>query len=218
MKNRRPLPRPKQTRSIATRHAILDATSQLARDRGITKITTRDVAQRAGVSTGTLYQYFPSRESLEAAWELRELDRALVTVADVVRDLFERPVSIEEGITVVARAAIDLTERHLRAFGRHELGTRWADRSPMVTLFGEFIAGALRASSDRRRLYETDYEIAAEFVILFIVQGTLRLSSRAGVSEARRERMRDELVRAVVRYLVEPPRDRDGREGEPTAA
>lgn len=58
---------PKQQRSRATVEAILVATSQILTEHGYDKTTTNLVAKRAGVSIGSLYQYFPNKESLIAA-------------------------------------------------------------------------------------------------------------------------------------------------------
>ncbi|HEX3471637.1 MAG TPA: helix-turn-helix domain-containing protein, partial [Silvibacterium sp.] len=50
---------PVQARSTASVSAILEATIQVLLDVGKERLTTTRVAYRAGVSVGTLYQYFP---------------------------------------------------------------------------------------------------------------------------------------------------------------
>ena len=55
---------PIQARSNASVNAILQATVQVLQKEGLAKITTKKVAARAGVSIGTLYQYFPNKGSL----------------------------------------------------------------------------------------------------------------------------------------------------------
>ncbi len=55
---------PIQARSHASVNAILQATVQVLLKEGAARITTRKVAARAGVSIGTLYQYFPNKGSL----------------------------------------------------------------------------------------------------------------------------------------------------------
>ena len=55
---------PIQARSTATVEAIFEATIQLLLTLGIERLTTTRVAQRAGVSVGTLYQYYPNKHSL----------------------------------------------------------------------------------------------------------------------------------------------------------
>ncbi len=58
---------PKQARARATVEAILVATAQLLVEQGFEKLTTARVAERAGVSIGSLYQYFPNKQALAAA-------------------------------------------------------------------------------------------------------------------------------------------------------
>ncbi len=64
-----PKKRPKQARSQATFEAILEATTRVLSNEGRARLTTNRVAEVAGVSVGSLYQYFPNREALLA--ELR---------------------------------------------------------------------------------------------------------------------------------------------------
>ncbi|SEG33842.1 transcriptional regulator, TetR family [Bryocella elongata] len=59
-----PRKKPLQARSAATVEAILEATIQVLVAVGKERLTTTLVAQRAGVSVGTLYQYFPNKTSL----------------------------------------------------------------------------------------------------------------------------------------------------------
>jgi AcrR family transcriptional regulator len=58
---------PRQSRSKATFGAIVEATTQLLLREGFDKFTTARVAKRAGVSIGSLYQYFPNKAALAAA-------------------------------------------------------------------------------------------------------------------------------------------------------
>ena len=55
---------PMQARSNASVNAILQAAVQVLAKEGIAKTTTKKIAARAGVSVGTLYQYFPNKHSL----------------------------------------------------------------------------------------------------------------------------------------------------------
>lgn len=54
----------KKPKSLATREAILQATSQVILDRGVEKLTLDAVAHQAGVSKGGLLYHFPNKESL----------------------------------------------------------------------------------------------------------------------------------------------------------
>lgn len=58
---------PSQARARATVEAIIVATAQLLGEQGFENLTTAAVAERAGVSIGSLYQYFPNKRALAAA-------------------------------------------------------------------------------------------------------------------------------------------------------
>jgi AcrR family transcriptional regulator len=76
----RPRKRPSQARSQATVDAILDAAARVLVTGGYGAFTTNRVADRAGVSVGSLYQYFPNKEALLAELKSRH-------VADIERHL-----------------------------------------------------------------------------------------------------------------------------------
>ncbi len=65
---------PVQARSAASVDAILEATIQVLLNVGKERLTTTGVALRAGVSVGTLYQYFPNKSALLQAVLRRHLD------------------------------------------------------------------------------------------------------------------------------------------------
>jgi AcrR family transcriptional regulator len=71
---------PVQARSAASVDAILEATIQILLNIGKEQLTTTRVALRAGVSVGTLYQYFPNKSALLQA----ALKRHLAEVTDAV--------------------------------------------------------------------------------------------------------------------------------------
>ncbi|GAB1583301.1 TetR/AcrR family transcriptional regulator [Phyllobacterium phragmitis] len=68
---------PRQARSAVTVDAIFEATLQVLLATGSTRLNTTKVAERAGVSVGTLYQYFPNKQSLLFAVLERYLDRLM---------------------------------------------------------------------------------------------------------------------------------------------
>ena len=77
---------PIQARSTVTVEAIWEATIQVLLEVGPDRLTTTRVAERAGVSVGTLYQYFPNKHSLLFSVAERHLNR----VADAVERACER--------------------------------------------------------------------------------------------------------------------------------
>jgi AcrR family transcriptional regulator len=59
-----PRKKPRQARSQATVDAIFEATIQVLLSDGLQRLTTIRVAERAGASVGTLYQYYPHKQAL----------------------------------------------------------------------------------------------------------------------------------------------------------
>ena len=77
---------PVQARSAASVEAILEASIQVLLSVGKERLTTTRVAFRAGVSVGTLYQYFPNKSALLQAVLKRHLDDVTETVERVCRE------------------------------------------------------------------------------------------------------------------------------------
>lgn len=65
---------PRQARATATLDAMFEATIQVLVTDGPNRLTTTRVAERAGVSVGTMYQYFPHKQALFYAVNERYLD------------------------------------------------------------------------------------------------------------------------------------------------
>ncbi len=63
---------PRQTRSAETVRAIVEAAARILEQAGLGAFTTNAVAERAGVSIGSLYQYFPGKDALIGALIVRE--------------------------------------------------------------------------------------------------------------------------------------------------
>ena len=73
LKNLKPRRRPVQERSLATVEAILQAAAQVFERHGYAAGTTNRIAERAGVSIGTLYQYFSNKDAILVALVHRHL-------------------------------------------------------------------------------------------------------------------------------------------------
>ncbi len=102
---------PSQARSGVTVTAILDATIQvLARD-GLLRLTTTRVAERAGVSVGTLYQYFGGKRPLLAAVKQRHLAQIVEAVERACRD--SHGAALREMMATLCSTFIDAKIRHV---------------------------------------------------------------------------------------------------------
>jgi AcrR family transcriptional regulator len=79
----------KQARAQLTVDAILDAASQVFESRGYASATTNRIAERAGVSIGSLYQYFPNKDAILVALTHRHLAEGMAVLEPQLRRLQE---------------------------------------------------------------------------------------------------------------------------------
>lgn len=99
----RPRKQPRQARAQFTVDAIAEAAARILEEQGHGGFTTNAVAERAGVSIGTLYQYFPNKDALLGALIGRETGHLM------------REVDLARGLTPGRRAldaVIDAAVRH----------------------------------------------------------------------------------------------------------
>lgn len=94
---------PRQQRAHDTVEHLLEATARILVTRGWAGTTTNHIAQRAGVSIGTLYEYFPSKEALVTALARRHLDEAEARLTSLVTSLQTRPRSSGNGTHAAER-------------------------------------------------------------------------------------------------------------------
>jgi AcrR family transcriptional regulator len=86
---------PRQARSRATIDAMLDAAAHILGDRGWTGLTTNAVAETAGVSIGSLYQYFPNKLALIEAVRRRHFDEVLAVLRAATDERMTRQQRVE---------------------------------------------------------------------------------------------------------------------------
>jgi AcrR family transcriptional regulator len=101
---------PVQARSAVSVDAILQATIQVLLSAGREGLTTTRVAARAGVSVGTLYQYFPNKSALLQAALRRHLDQVTGAVERVCREQKGQPVQQMASALVIAFLAAKMRE------------------------------------------------------------------------------------------------------------
>ena len=106
---------PRQERSRTTVDAIFEAASRLLDESGLEATTTNRIAHVAGVSIGSLYQYFPKKEALFGALTERAIEHDLARVrasVDAARDL-----PLEEGVRVMIQESFAFALHRPRLFG-----------------------------------------------------------------------------------------------------
>ena len=100
--------RPRQERSRQTVAAILDAAVQVFAKRGYAEATTTRIAERAGVSVGSLYQYFPNKDALLLALTERHIEEGHARVREVFDEVEGKPMPLYALIERLVCVMVDL--------------------------------------------------------------------------------------------------------------
>jgi AcrR family transcriptional regulator len=103
---------PVQARSAASVSSILEATIQVLLQVGKERLTTTRVAQRAGVSVGTLYQYFPNKSALLQAALKSHLESVAQALEEVCRD--ERTSPLPHMVTRLVDTFLEAKMKHIK--------------------------------------------------------------------------------------------------------
>jgi AcrR family transcriptional regulator len=181
-------------------NVILEAAIRVLEQDGWEALTTSRVAEVAGVSVGTLYQYFAHRESIIEALQDRELERASALLERMLLQAEaasheELARNIVEGLLKLYRAAPTLH----RVLASEGLRFSPAER---VIAFDARSVALLKVflSLAGPRIRQTNLEAAA-FIIYQAVRATMLaylLESPVGVTDSQ---LVDELTELIVRYL-----------------
>jgi AcrR family transcriptional regulator len=188
---------PRQRRSLATVEALVEATSRLLREGGYPGATTRRIAERAGVSVGSLYQYFPSRDALVTAVLERHIDEILDAVGAILRRPGRGPLA-----QVVRRVVARVLDLHERDHALHVVLMEQLPRADRGTVFRKIdrvLGLALRAFlEDRPELPRTDPEHA----IAVLGRACLPIiHAREQGLDVAPAQLADDLVRLITGYL-----------------
>lgn len=195
-----PRKRPRQARATVTLEAIFEATIQVLLAEGLHRLTTTRVAQRAGVSVGTMYQYFPHKQALLYALNERYLDIVAQRVekacrayrgaftAEMVETLvtayWEAKTERSDVTRALYRSAVELdNEALIEAFGRR------VDAATSAM----FASAADAVEGDRRLLNTT---------LLAVIFGTVRNVFERNLPAELETNIRDQLVTMCASYLA----------------
>ena len=190
---------PRQRRARQTVEAVLDAVARVLKREGVKAVTTNRIAEVAGVSIGSVYQYFPNKRAIFVALHQRhieEIDRLVET------KLVENACSsLEELIRAMIEAMIDahapdpaLYELMLTEVPHRVEGTR----DFAVGLHGAFRLAIAARAHELRKGRELDKVV---FVVTHMVESlshgaVLRRPPGLTLADAK-----EEIVRAVLAYL-----------------
>lgn len=192
--------KPSQRRSQATVTAILDAAARVFEARGFEAGTTNHVAELAGVSIGSLYEYFPNKDAMVVALVERELERERARLLALLAPA-ATPAELAGQLHAFVETVVEL---HARRPALHRILFDQADHPPAahacVLRFEEALAHALAASLRSAAPALADPDLTAHL----IVQTTESLAHRfvlRGIHDLDRAGFVSELTRLLAGYV-----------------
>jgi AcrR family transcriptional regulator len=194
---------PRQARAKATVDAIVDGTIQLLLKQGYDRFTTARVAERTGVSVGSLYQYFPNKAALAAAVIDRCCENFLTTFQIA---LASRPPRVTLAECVHAIVEVTLVSHHLTP----ELHRIVLDLAPRIgvtekaerfsRVAAQLIEGMLRKHADE---IAPDIDLAAAATIIeTLLEALAHRAVQAHPVHLEGDLLARETTRLITSYLI----------------
>ncbi len=190
---------PQQARSAVTIEAIHTATIQVLLTEGVGRLTTTRVAERAGVSVGTMYQYYPHKQALLFAIVERQLETIMDAMLTAVGRLEGRDLeTVATGLATAwfdAKMADIISSRAIYAIAAE---FDLADIMSRAMRLMVDVIDRLLATVPQVRFADSN---AAAFMLAATLGGSVRVVMEAGASEEDLAQLRNELPRACFAYL-----------------
>jgi AcrR family transcriptional regulator len=191
--------RPQQRRAQQTVEAVLDAAVRLMKRKGSDSLTTNRIAEVAGVSIGSVYQYFPDKRAIFIALHERhvaQIDRVIAAT------LIEHAASpIETIMRAVIEAMIDAhtDDPELYELLQHEVPHR-ADCSQdfAIRLHGAFRLALSSRAHELRKARDLD---KAAFIVTHMVDSLAHGAVLRRPQGLSLRAAKEEAVRALLAYL-----------------
>ncbi|MFM2314386.1 MAG: hypothetical protein RLZZ04_3662 [Cyanobacteriota bacterium] len=197
----KPRKQPQQDRSRMTVEAILEATTHILTEKGYGKTNTNQIAELAGVSIGSLYQYFPNKESLMVALRQQHSDEMVELVESKLSHLFDTPLELAIPQLVRAIIAAHAINPRLHQVLNEEIprSRRLEQTSKIDDRLTQILLKYLKRWSDHLKPQNLEMTV-------FIFSHTVESLCHAAVIEDQRymnnEEFEQEVFRMLLAYLV----------------
>lgn len=196
----RPRKRPRQQRAEQTRDRILGAAVEVFAQHGYARGTTNRIAERADISIGSLYQYYPNKDAILIELAGRHLDAGITATVQRLRD--GSISSLEGALSEVVAAAID-NHRHDPEFLRVLI--EQAPRSHhLMAKVGQLQQESFEAMAEllasHPHVIVSDRDVAARLVVVTIESVVHQSMAAPRILHA--EALHAELVAMLTRYLT----------------
>ena len=195
-----PRKRPRQDRSRATVDSILEATARVLVKRGFDGLTTNLVAEAAGVSIGSLYQYFPNKAALVGALiEKHVEDMSQLALSELTR-VAQLPAreAIRSVVEAMIRAHAVQPELHRVLTEEVPRVGRMAKLREIERITHRMVAGLLATRKPELAIEDPDM---AAFVLVSAIEAITYRAALFAPELLRDPRLVDETCTMVRRYL-----------------
>ena len=200
----RPRKRPLQARAQRTVEVVLKAAAQVFARRGYAGATTNHIAERAGVSVGSLYEYFPSKDALLVALMEAHVHEGEAVLQRAAAEIAGASLPLAEIIRHLVRAMVELHGRD------RELHRVLFEEAPLPRQLRALLADMEARITDRVELVlrsRPEVTVADPRLAAAIVVKTVEALTHNLVVHGERDRHDldvyvDEIVRLVASYLT----------------
>lgn len=184
---------PRQERSRATVEAIVEAATHVLGRRGWAEFNTNEVADVAGASIGSLYQYFPNKLALIEAIRSRHFDGVIGVLKKACAEPAEAGVNtLVEGMLELHSANPLLHKALLEEAPRSSAADEKFERK-YLECYGSFVAQHMRGGR------AVSHRVAAQ-VLAGSMEGAVHYAATHGLSRSPAFRMEiGNMVRAYLR-------------------
>jgi AcrR family transcriptional regulator len=193
---------PTQVRSRATVDAIVAATARVLVRDGYDALSTNRVAKEAGVSVGSLYQYFPGKEALVAAVMEQHASRMQENIAARMQSA-PPAASAEEVATELIRAMLAAQQAEPRL---HRVLVEQVPRIGALRRLHELFSNYERLVEawleEHRELIEVKDAKMASFVLVAAVEGLVNRATLDRPDLVASGRLEEQILRLVLAYVV----------------
>ena len=197
---------PRQERSRHTVECVLAAAAQVFAQQGYANTTTNHIAARAGVSIGSLYQYFPSKDAVLVALAERHVERAFATVMEQVRAKRTAPIPEFLRVLVDTMVAAHEMEPRLHRVIFEEASLDEGFRRRLDELDARAMAVARELIDERIAELAVQNPEMASFIVVQVLEGLTHAMVMRHPKVLRSAEFRDEFVRLLECYLLGGPR------------
>lgn len=197
----KPRKKPQQRRSRVTIDSIFEATIQVLLANGLEAITTVQISERAGVSVGSLYQYFPNKNALLAAIVQRHVGQVVDATIEACRSAHGK--GVREMCATMMSAFVDAKTR------RPEVSRALYLPSAAVNADAIVKVESMRCAQAVQQMLETARDVSfpqvqmVSRVLVGSIVAPTRAVIEAGGNRADFERLKQHLTALTVGYLGE---------------